>query len=60
MKAGRYFVFLLLIQTCLYYTIVAQQKQFKALLVTTTNGWHHESMHSGVLAIKAIGYPKLF
>jgi type 1 glutamine amidotransferase len=31
------------------------QKQFKALLVTTTNGWHHESVHAGVLAIQQLG-----
>ena len=31
------------------------QKQFKALLVTTTRGWHHESIHAGVLAIQQLG-----
>jgi uncharacterized protein len=31
------------------------QKQFKALLVTTTFGWHHESIHAGVLAIQQLG-----
>lgn len=30
---------------------VAQSKQFKALLVITTRGWHHESIHQSVLAI---------
>jgi hypothetical protein len=38
----------------------AQQKQFKALLVTTTKGWHHESLHSGVLAIKQLGVRNFF
>ena len=31
------------------------QGQFKALLVTTTRGWHHESIHAGVLAIQQLG-----
>ena len=60
MKTGKYFVFLLFIQTCLYFTVSAQQKQFRALLVTTTNGWHHESLHSGVLAIKELGQRNFF
>ena len=34
---------------------VFAQNQFKALLVTTTRGWHHESIHAGVLAIKQLG-----
>jgi type 1 glutamine amidotransferase len=34
---------------------VIAQKQFKALLVTTTRGWHHESIHAGVLAIQQLG-----
>jgi uncharacterized protein len=33
----------------------AQTKQFKALLVTTTRGWHHESVHAGVLAMQQLG-----
>ena len=36
------------------------QKQFKALLVTTTRGWHHESLHNGVLAIKELGVKNFF
>lgn len=31
------------------------QKQFKALVVTTTRGWHHESIHAGVLALQDMG-----
>lgn len=27
------------------------QKQFKALIITTTRGWHHESLHYGVVAL---------
>jgi type 1 glutamine amidotransferase len=38
----------------------AQTKQFKALLVTTTKGWHHESLHSGVLAIQQLGVKNFF
>jgi uncharacterized protein len=36
------------------------QKQFKALLVTTTRGWHHESGHAGVLAIQQLGVRNFF
>ena len=36
-------------------TSVFAQKQFKALLVTTTRGWHHESIHAGVIAIQQLG-----
>jgi len=36
------------------------QKQFKALLVTTTRGWHHESLHTGVLAIQQLGVQNNF
>ncbi len=39
---------------------IAQQKQFKALLVTATNGWHHTSLHSGVLAIQQLGVKNFF
>ncbi len=36
------------------------QKQFKALLVTTTRGWHHESIHAGVLALQQLGVKNNF
>lgn len=39
---------------------VFAQKQFKALLVTTTRGWHHESIHAGVLAIQQLGIKHQF
>jgi type 1 glutamine amidotransferase len=39
---------------------LAQSKQFKALLVTTTRGWHHEALHSGVLAIQQLGVKNFF
>jgi len=30
------------------------QKQFKVLMITTTRGWHHESLHAGVVAIQQL------
>src|SRR4030095_12418723 len=36
------------------------QKEFKALLVTTTRGWHHESQHYGVVALKEMGLRHYF
>jgi type 1 glutamine amidotransferase len=44
----------------LQHTSIAQSKQFKALLVTTTRGWHHESVHAGVLAIQQLGARNFF
>ncbi len=41
-------------------SMAAQTKQFKALLVTTTKGWHHESLHAGVLAIQQLGVKNYF
>jgi len=60
MKAKKFFLLFLFIQTNVYFSATAQQKQFKALLVTTTKGWHHESLHSGVLAIKQLGLRNFF
>ncbi|MEY2916304.1 MAG: hypothetical protein RIS73_18 [Bacteroidota bacterium] len=60
MKAVKTVVFFLLVQSALCFTAPAQQKQFKALLVTTTRGWHHESLHNGVLAIKDLGVKNYF
>lgn len=36
------------------------QKQFKVLLITTTNGWRHESVHAGVLAIQQLAARNFF
>src|SRR5438067_9441222 len=36
------------------------QKQFKALIVTTTKGWHHESLHYGVVAIQELSKKNFF
>jgi len=50
---------LLLAQIVLFSSANAQ-KQFKTLLVTTTKGWHHESLHAGVLAIQQLGVKNFF
>jgi len=60
MKPIKSVLLLLFIQTCLFVTAVAQQKQFKVLLVTTTRGWHHESLHAGVMALKEMGIKNFF
>jgi len=60
MKAIKFFTILLLVQTVTYFTAMSQQKQFKALLVTTTRGWHHESLHYGVVAIKELAVKNFF
>ena len=57
MKAAKLFV---LVQIFFSFMVQAQQKQFKALIVTTTRGWHHESLHAGVLAIQELGKRQLF
>jgi type 1 glutamine amidotransferase len=60
MKRYKLVAFFLFV-TIIYSSVtVAQQKQFKALLVTTTRGWHHESLHSGVIAIKEMGVKNFF
>jgi type 1 glutamine amidotransferase len=33
---------------------LSAQKQFNVLLVTTTRGWHHESVHYGVVAMEQL------
>ena len=60
MKRCHIFLVLLLIQTTISVTCIAQAKQFKALVVTTTKGWHHESLHSGVVALKDMGIKNFF
>jgi type 1 glutamine amidotransferase len=54
------FTLLILLVSLFNVTVSAQQKQFKALLVTTTRGWHHESIHSGVLALQQLGVKNFF
>src|SRR5882757_8216752 len=60
MRAIKLILSLLFLQTFLSNPADAQQKQFKALIVTTTRGWHHESLHSGVLAIQDLGRRNFF
>ena len=53
MKNLKTFLVLIVIHVFLFTTSVAQEKkQFNALLVTKTAGWHHESINEGVTAIK--------
>ncbi len=59
MKTGK-FLFIFLIACAGLSSPVTAQKQFKALLVTTTKGWHHESLHYGVLAIKDLAVKNFF
>lgn len=60
MKTFKFSFILVLLQIFLCINLISQTKQFKALLVTTTRGWHHESLHSGVIAIKAMGVRNFF
>ena len=46
--------------TLFFFVAVSAQKQFKALLVTTTKGWHHESLHYGVVALKELAARNFF
>jgi len=59
MRGIKFVIVLLLLQTYFCFTAPAQ-KQFKALLVTITNGWRHESVHAGVLAIQQLGVRNFF
>jgi type 1 glutamine amidotransferase len=59
MKRSRLFLLVILVQTFISFSGTAQ-KQFKALIVTTTRGWHHEALHSGVIAIQQLGVKNNF
>lgn len=59
MKIKKLLVIFILVQ-CGWFNQASAQKQFKALLVTTTKGWHHESLHSGVLAIQNLGIKNFY
>lgn len=54
--------FKLLFASCLLLCFLFSnaQKQFKSLLVTTTNGWHHESLHYGVIALEEMAQRNFF
>ena len=60
MKQIKLILILLCIQSGLLMNASAQQKQFKALIVTTTRGWHHESLHYGVIALQELGRKNFF
>ena len=60
MKPLKTRLILAMLQTLFSVSTSAQQKQFKALLVTTTRGWHHESIHAGVLALQDLGRKNFF
>ena len=60
MKPIKSILILAILQTFFSMSTFAQQKQFKALLVTTTRGWHHESIHAGVLALQDLGRKNFF
>src|SRR6202140_2955834 len=60
MKPAKFLLIFLIFQICFCCIATAQQQQFKVLLVTTTRGWHHESLHSGVLAIQELGRKNFF
>ncbi len=54
-------LFVILIASFFYInSATAQTKNFKAFLVTTTKGFHHESIHAGVLAIQQLGVKNHF
>lgn len=58
MKGLKLLITLLAIQ--LMSLTATAQKQFKALVVTTTKGWHHESLHAGFVALKEMGNRNFF
>jgi len=60
MKYRRLILLLLFVQIFNCFQVNAQQKQFKALVVTTTRGWHHESLHAGFLALQELGKRNFF
>jgi len=60
MKYRRLILLLLFVQIFNFFQVNAQQKQFKALVVTTTRGWHHESLHAGFLALQELGKRNFF
>src|SRR3954453_23080165 len=59
MKHLKFFLFIMVFQLSVSFSSSAQ-KQFKVLIVTTTRGWHHESLHAGVLAIQELGRKNFF
>ncbi|MDE3251802.1 MAG: ThuA domain-containing protein [Bacteroidota bacterium] len=61
MKKAQRFLWILLMVAGIGSTLSAQEnKQFNALLVSKTAGWHHESINEGVAAIKALANKHFF
>jgi uncharacterized protein len=61
MKKIKLLLFLLFSLVVTGSTLLAQEKkQFNALLVTKTAGWHHESINEGVTAIKELATRNFF
>lgn len=60
MKSARLLFIFFILQLTFCSSTSAQQKQFKALLVTTTRGWHHESIDQGVLALQELARKNFF
>lgn len=48
------FILIVMALQCLLHQPLQAQKQFRVFLVTTTRGWHHESIHTGVLALQQL------
>lgn len=53
-------VTLMVLLTTINHSVAQDKKQFSALLVTKTAGWHHESINEGVAAIKALATRNFF
>lgn len=60
MKSKLFYTSLLAAFILFFNSAFAQQKQFKALIVTTTKGWHHESLHYGVVALEEMATRNFF
>jgi len=60
MKSARLLFIIFIFQLAFCMPTLAQPKQFKALLLTTTRGWHHESISQGVLALQDLARKNFF
>lgn len=60
MKSARHLFIIFIVQLAFCMPALAQPKQFRALLITTTRGWHHESIHQGVLAMQDLARKNFF
>ncbi|WP_229238949.1 ThuA domain-containing protein [Emticicia sp. C21] len=50
----------LILALCFSASSFAQRKQFRVLLFSKTDGFHHESINEGVTAIKAMAERQFF